>query len=360
MKNLFITSLLFLTIQSYAQVIADPATNTLQITNLVNDPLSSSSIPNGTTINLKIPILNLNTSNALPAGTCKIKIGLGSKLIMDPAFDLAGIMAGNYFLWTSETSGGQVQVTGSLISQLPANFSSTANLRVMGSLAGSSTITTNFLVTNHNSQVTLSDENPSNNNAFLAYSIITPVPVTFTKISATNKLCGIDVNFSTEKEIQVLKYEIEVSIDGIHYSKKGELPAANSPNYSYHFSLNDSTTANSLYIRIKSVDRDGKFQYSRSAAVSGKCDGAFEISIYPNPVAKNKEVQINTKAGIFNGDYSILVYNIQGGLVARDVISLTNTRQFSYSIRNLVAGKYFIRLLAKDIVQSGILQLEIF
>ena len=172
MKKIMLTSMLLATLigRSAGQaVIADPAVNVMRTASTTSLPVNPTLIPLDSVITLRVPVINYNQVNALPSGSCKIKIGLGSKIMLDPAFDLAAVNTSNYFSWTAQSSGGQVQITGDLIASLPANFLDTVIFQIKSSVLGNSTITTNFLVTNHNTNTFLSDENGANNNAFISY-----------------------------------------------------------------------------------------------------------------------------------------------------------------------------------------------
>lgn len=174
-KGLFVAALLAASFSSFAQkpsVTADPELGKVVLTNELGFPVDANFIQPDQVINLKIPVISDNHGKELPAGSCKIKIGFGSKLTLDPAYNINSTALGNYFTWTSSTIGGQLQVTGELVAPLPANFTSVnVSFKVKASLEGKSTITANFLITNHNTNVILSDEDGSNNATSLAYQV---------------------------------------------------------------------------------------------------------------------------------------------------------------------------------------------
>lgn len=352
MKNFIFITLLFSVFlnRSFGQaVIADPAVNFMR-TASVNEalPVDAATIPTDSVITLKLPVINYNLFNGLPAGTCKIKIGLGSKIILDPTFNLSTVNTSNYFHWTAVFSGGEVQITGDLIASLPANFLDTASFNIKGSIIGSSTITTNFLVTNHNSSIFLSDENGSNNNAALAYTIVErgggPLPVTFTKLTASKEGCNIKVNFETEDEINVDRFELEVSKDGTSYEKVGQLAANNGGSYNFAFSLTSNLGATQLFIRIKSVDKDARYQYSEIRKLAGRCDEKeAAVILFPNPGSSNiRQFTVRSGQGLYNGIYTVSISDITGKLLSSKIINLAYARQFSYDAGTLPAGQYIV------------------
>ena len=349
MKILLSICLIVFSFTGYCQVIADPAHQQVDFITVTNNLQNPSMLPLGATIQLRVPILNLNLVNGLPAGTCKIKIGLGSKLILDPAFDLSTTNTSAYFNWTATTEGGQVQITGDLIAPVPPNYSAVCAFGVQGSVLGSSTITANFLVTNHNTTVNLSDENPTNNNSSLAYSTIPVIPVTFINIAVKKEDCNIRVSFSSENEINLDRYEIEVSKNGISYTKMGQLPAMHSINYNYSFLINDNIATPSLKIRVKSVDKDGKFQYTETRIVKGICENDPKINLFPNPVSKNEAfVTVNSEIGYFNGRFIISLMDIAGKLINQKETNFSNERQFNFPVDKIAAGQYLLKMQSFD------------
>ncbi len=351
MKTFFFVTLMLFSSAGFSQVVfADPAHTQIDLltgTNSYQDPLL---VPLGTTIQLRIPVLNLNTINALPTGSCKIKIGLGSKMILAPDFNLTTTNTSAYFSWTAAVESGQVQLTGDLIAPLPPNYSTIGIFMVRGSLEGNSTLTANFLVTNHNTSQILSDDNPNNNTSYLPYNVIVPIPVTFTGISAKKTGCEIQVNFSSENEINVDRYEVEASSNGIQYKKMGQVRADQRINYMLRFPLTTDIMAPVIYVRVKSIDRDGSFQYSINRSVKGTCDEDNILDLYPNPLPQNQSgILIRNLSGIFNGKLTIELLDITGRLVRKNELALNAVKQFAYETGQLPAGQYLIRINYKDL-----------
>jgi hypothetical protein len=348
MKKLFFLILIASPLFSISQsVTADPALEPMRISTLVSGTILVTQLPLNGIIKLKVPILNRNIANSLPAGTCKVKINLGSKLILNPSFDLNTVNTSNFFSWTVSSSGGIVQITGDLTSELPANYNDTASFDLKGSILGSSTITTNFLVTNHNTMVTLSDENGANNVASIFYTIITAaLPVTFTNISTEKKDCSLKVIFDTENEINVNRYELEVSKDFNTFEKIAIIQANNLKRYTFdYFSIPETYQVPVLLVRVKSIDMDGKIQYSEIKKTVGTCNSKVGLSLYPNPVPKNTNAfYIQKDNGFFNGTYLISILDMSGKLIQNTEIKLANVSRFNYNLNNISAGQYLIKV----------------
>ena len=172
---LFVAGLLAISLNSTGQktaVMADPKLGVIKVSDLSGNLLDASNLKADQLIKITIPVSSESHGKAVPSGSCKIKIGRGSKLELDPQFDLNNSGLGSYFRWTSSVNSGQVQIAGDLTSSLPADLKSVElAFRVKGVKEGKSTITSNFLITNHNTPTILSDENGANNAASLSYII---------------------------------------------------------------------------------------------------------------------------------------------------------------------------------------------
>jgi Secretion system C-terminal sorting domain len=352
MKKLFFLLFVALPFFGFSQSItADPALDPMRITTLTSGTILTTQLPINGIIKLKVPILNKNITNALPAGTCKVKVGLGSKLIVDPAFNLNTVNTSNFFTWTAVSSGGQVQIIGDLTNELPANFNDTAYFDVKGIILGNSTITTNFLVTNHNTNITLSDENGANNIASIAYTIVTSaLPVTFTNIFTEKKDCSLKVYFDIENEINVSRYELEISKDFNNFEKISTVQASNFKRYTFQtFGIPEVYQANVLLVRVKSIDIDGTFQYSEIKKVSGICDSKSALSLYPNPVPKNNSVvYIQKDNGLFNGTYQVSMLDMSGKIIKTTEIRLVNISRFNYDVSDVSAGQYLLKIFSSN------------
>ncbi|MCP9751969.1 T9SS type A sorting domain-containing protein [Ferruginibacter sp. HRS2-29] len=367
MKNLFFIILLLVASAGVkAQVIADPSVNPMRLFNSLLLPADPALLGKDLTFTIKVPILNRNLVNGLPSGTCKIKIGLGSKMLLDPAFDLANARLSNYFHWTSEINSGQLQVMGDLYAALPEEFEDTLLLDVKGVILGNSTITTNFLVTNHNTQINLSDENGSNNTSFIPYTIVAagPVPVTFKDLTVTKKECTAAITLYVENEINLKSYELEVSTDGIQFERKASLNPAGLSMYRFLFSLEGRyKDVAALYFRVRSVDLDGRQQLTTVKKIAGGCtpvNAAYKLILFPNPaLSQQRELSVRRTEGVFSGRYTLHLFGANGQYIRTRVQTLNNIDQFKYGIENLSAGSYLLKLTDENGFEYPVLQFQV-
>lgn len=106
------------------------------------------------------------------------------------------------------------------------------------------------------------------------------------------------LSWATENEENTDRFEIERSIDGKTFSKVGFSAAqgTNSGKTNYQFADDLSgVSANAVYYRLKCIDRDGKFTYSKIVGLYKDAKSGVQISVVPNPVVNtNATLRINT------------------------------------------------------------------
>ena len=338
--------------------IADPSLGKIQVTDMSDNVLNADNLKVGQLIKLSIPVIN-GGDKELPAGSCKVKIGLGSKLMLDPNFVLSTAKLNNYFAWTSVVAGGQSQITGELISPLPGDFKNiSVYFRVAGTRAGTSTITANFLVSNHHTENTLSDFDATNNTSYLQYNLKGSVKGVFTNLDVNKTGCTINVAFTTNNDINVSKYEVEVSKDKVNYVKVGEATARSQVYYN-NFELTNEIKSSLIYVRIKSINQDGSYAYSDMRSVGGSCEKPWVLNLYPNPVTAGvKSVVISAKEGVFNGKYKVSIVDAAGKQMQVKEVELKYVTQFKYDVGMIGAGQYMVQVVNEDGNQSAVLKFE--
>ena len=136
-------------------------------------------------------------------------------------------------------------------------------------------------------------------------SIASSLPLQFLGFTAQRKQNYSQLDWTTSNEFNVDHFEIERSDDGIRFRRIG-LTAANNTNGTNNYQYKDNLPLNGYaWYRIKSVDRDGLYKYSRVAIVSDRRSNNTGIYIINNPVYQNIYLSTGVDyAGKF--DYSIV------------------------------------------------------
>ena len=114
------------------------------------------------------------------------------------------------------------------------------------------------------------------------------VPVTFTKLEGSaGKDCSFTIQWETEQEQNIENYEIEYSADASRFVQAGTVTADNSNKYLYKFS---DATGRQLYFRIKVIEKNGQFSYSRVISIIPVRNKVFSFWVYPNTVEQQMTI----------------------------------------------------------------------
>ncbi|MEO6550764.1 MAG: T9SS type A sorting domain-containing protein [Ferruginibacter sp.] len=175
------------------------------------------------------------------------------------------------------------------------------------------------------------------------------LPVTYKSIRAYKKEKDIAVEWSVENEININRYEVEKSADGISFAKVNTTAATRTNGGSVNYNWLDTNPfgGNNFY-RIRNVSPDGKFEYSNIVVVKTMQSATAGIKIYPNPVTNGiigTEFK-NMDAGI----YDISLLNNLG----QSILSKTINHAAGSSLENiqpgfkLAAGIYQLKVTSPD------------
>jgi SprB repeat len=164
-----------------------------------------------------------------------------------------------------------------------------------------------------------------------------PLPVRLLSFEGKSKAHGNELNWETSSEINASHFEIERSIDAKAFEKIGSTNMNESK--SYEFTDQNSsliTYHSSLFYRLKMIDLDGKFSYSKIISLRNESAESKEIgNFYPNPAIGNKSyIDLNISEA---GEWSIAQFDHTGRLLN----SFKKFLQKGYNkldINNLVEG----------------------
>lgn len=177
----------------------------------------------------------------------------------------------------------------------------------------------------------------------------TTLPVSLLNFSAKANLNSNTLIWSTASEQNNDRFEIEHT-DGQEFKKIGEVKAneGNSntrKDYSYE---HKNLTAKTNYYRLKQVDRDNKFKYSKVVAVHSDL-AQRNITVYPNPV---KDIAVVNLPEINNGTSAIIsLVNTRGQKVLNKQETI-NENRLSLETKNLASGVYILSITFKGITEE--------
>ena len=168
------------------------------------------------------------------------------------------------------------------------------------------------------------------------------------------------LTWDTESELQNDRFEIERSEDGIQFINRGKVNGNGSTSFKHNYSFTDELNISSAiaYYRLKIVDKDGKFSYTKVVALRIKGSVNIEnFSVYPNPFISNIKVSLNSQTDV-NATFRIISFdgkelarrniNIQKGdniIVISDIASLPKG---NYMLEVATPAEKFIKKIMKN------------
>lgn len=167
----------------------------------------------------------------------------------------------------------------------------------------------------------------------LDFTNYTPtIPVELVSFSAQAKGTTALLNWETAFERRFQGFEIERSFDGTNYVPIGKVKANGNPS---KYVFEDNNLRKTSYYRLKMLDIDGSFDYSKIASIL--IESKYIVKITPS--VSDNTVLVETD---FNDriDATIGVYNQAGKLMLQKTV----TRLETISMDNFPQGLYFVRV----------------
>jgi hypothetical protein len=175
-----------------------------------------------------------------------------------------------------------------------------------------------------------------------------PLPVTLRDFKALGEggngaPATVMLSWSTTSEINSDRFEIEQSTDSRSWEKIGTVEAENSVSGKLDYSYMDSdNNADVMYYRLKMIDIDESFAYSRIESVHFK---ETDIVVYPNPVEPGKQLHLLLNDSKVD---QIFIFDLSGKEVFH-----SNVPTDQINIKNLLAGRYILKIHLKDGSESN-------
>jgi cephalosporin-C deacetylase len=169
------------------------------------------------------------------------------------------------------------------------------------------------------------------------YPIIPVELVDFTGKITKN---GNELNWSTASERNNKSFELERSADALNWQLIAQLAGKGSSNALNRYQFTDKEPLNLAYYRLKQIDVNGVFNYSKTISLIAIKDEA--IDVFPNPVFNVLTIKSNENSAPFD----IKIYDVLGKIWSTKT-SITN--ELTVNTAHLTAGPYFIEIKIKEL-----------
>jgi endonuclease I len=178
------------------------------------------------------------------------------------------------------------------------------------------------------------------------------VPVTIIDFTAQKHNESVLLKWYATYETSFKRYDVERSTDGITFNKIGEVAGANLSNYD--FTDNNLPKSSVIYYRLKMIDIDGAFRYSKVAPVRLNNNLSNAI-VYPNPTKDNLNIKLYET---LQGNSTLQVADVTGRIVKTQSVNASQLN-ISLDVKNLPAGRYFIKISnSKQVINQSFVVMQ--
>ena len=248
----------------------------------------------------------------------------------------SGILPG--FEYKLEINGVQAPLTGMILSAAHTTSSTIDNDGVYN-------VTNIEYVINPGGSTAASSSFDNNYDVDFGFTSNSLLPYTKLNLSAAIANSNVKLNWDTKDELNVVKYIVERSTDGIYFAATGTLQSKGNGSFAYSFNDNvEGLSSSKIYYRIRVEEAGGKIRYSDIVYVNIKLNSKLVVT--PNPFTSYVHIQM-TSAKKSTADLRII--NASGQIMYSNKVQL-NEGQNSLSVNgldNLSRGLYFLE------IQSG-------
>jgi hypothetical protein len=166
---------------------------------------------------------------------------------------------------------------------------------------------------------------------------------------------NIQLKWQTAAEINVSRFEIELSKDATRFIKAGTV-AAQGLNSGSEYSFNVSNVNSISYYRLKVIDLDGSFKYSKILLVKNNGQNASgQFSVNPNIIDAAGMLHLRSEV---KGEYQLSIKNTLGQIEYTKMLQL-NTGNNDVHTDHLSKGLHIVELVNKKNEKTASLKLVI-
>lgn len=177
--------------------------------------------------------------------------------------------------------------------------------------------------------------------AYQVFMIGSPLPVHLLSFSAKNGDQRVDLEWKTDNELNAAFFNVERSANGTSFVSIGRVAATNQPGVQTYGFRDEHPLPNRSFYRLKEVDKDGEFEYSKVVLVNRS--EALVLQIFPNPA--NSTLSVLLPSGSSQSTLSVIDAKVQTIRQIRLTAGQTNV---DVSLEGLTGGSYFIRWQSGD------------
>ena len=170
------------------------------------------------------------------------------------------------------------------------------------------------------------------------------LPVTLVSIEAISEESLVRLSWKTAGETNASHFEVERSNDAKNWNKLKEIAAVGDSQKMTNYTATDETPLSGIsYYRLKTVDRDDSFAYSRTVSVN-LGDTGLGVSVYPNPASSMLQIK-----GV---DLKSVSYVSLAGINGQVVAQFDTIPENGIDLSQFSSGIYLVKIVTKVGLQT--------
>lgn len=241
------------------------------------------------------------------------------------------------------TATGKVTITwdatnnGPITASTNVNVFKVAHKKASGWLNEGSSAVTGTGLAGHVTSQTISSWSPFTLGAIPEAAL----PVTLISFTARLSEDNAVLKWQTSSELNASYFDVERSTDARSFEKIAQIQAAGNSSTIHTYYYTDKQLSRSspvTYYRLRQVDQDGTYAYSRAISIT-RNDTRLLASVYPNPAQSETPVTIEAGASIA----AIQLLNMSGQKITVPVINIASGKA-ELNLNGLASGMYLLQL----------------
>ncbi|PWJ60358.1 putative secreted protein (Por secretion system target) [Dyadobacter jejuensis] len=162
------------------------------------------------------------------------------------------------------------------------------------------------------------------------------LPVTLINFNAVLDESSVRLQWETANEIDFSHFEVERSVEGVNFAVISTLQGSNAGTYT---TVDASPNEGDNYYRLKMMDKDGTYSFSRLVSVTVERNGRY-VSV-ENPVS-NKRIMVRTNLA----DPRFTLLSVVGTEIAIKKLGQSG-ENISLDVSHLPTGVYILQVMAE-------------
>ena len=172
------------------------------------------------------------------------------------------------------------------------------------------------------------------------------IPVELTSFTAAAKNGNVELKWKTETELNNNGFEVQRSLDNKNFTGIAFIPGFGTTTEPKEYSYTDENVSGFLKYRLKQIDFDGSYEYSKVIEINSTPILSFKLNQnYPNPFNPSTNISYILPS---EGKVKLTIFNSIGEEVELLVNEIQSEGKYkiSWNAESYPSGVYFYRLQA--------------